>query len=175
MHECLHVDTSSKGKIGAGSSGQVFRGRYAGFKVGRVGRTRTCTQKGKGGGGASARGSLPRAFLIHYSVVVAGAILASPCVCVCVCFVCDRETKNANRSAKNKVAVKELFSAQMDNNMEESFQEAETLARLRHPNIVTFYGIGYSSAHEHDSPDTEDPLQLLDDGDGGGDDDDDGA
>lgn len=73
VHDCLHVDTSANGKIGAGSSGMVFRGRYAGFKV----------------------------------------------------------------------AVKELYSAQMDNNMEESFREAETLARLRHPNIVTFYGLSH--------------------------------
>eukprot|EP00591_Stephanopyxis_turris_P004521 CAMPEP_0195523432 /NCGR_PEP_ID=MMETSP0794_2-20130614/22619_1 /TAXON_ID=515487 /ORGANISM="Stephanopyxis turris, Strain CCMP 815" /LENGTH=1279 /DNA_ID=CAMNT_0040653435 /DNA_START=162 /DNA_END=4001 /DNA_ORIENTATION=- len=84
VHDCLHVDSSKKGKIGAGSSGQVFKGRYAGFKV----------------------------------------------------------------------AVKELYSAQMDNNMEESFQEAETLARLRHPNIVTFYGIGYSSEEQDPGSDS---------------------
>eukprot|EP00750_Incisomonas_marina_P028728 INCI687.1.p1 GENE.INCI687.1~~INCI687.1.p1 ORF type:complete len:1206 (+),score=177.36 INCI687.1:205-3822(+) len=85
VHDCLHVDTSAKGKIGAGSSGMVFRGRYAGFKV----------------------------------------------------------------------AVKELYSAQMDNNMEESFREAETLARLRHPNIVTFYGIGYSSEQDASTNDLD--------------------
>lgn len=33
VSQCLTVDQSPKGKIGAGGAGQVYRGQYAGFKV----------------------------------------------------------------------------------------------------------------------------------------------
>eukprot|EP00750_Incisomonas_marina_P025292 INCI5370.1.p1 GENE.INCI5370.1~~INCI5370.1.p1 ORF type:complete len:1421 (-),score=221.58 INCI5370.1:353-4615(-) len=77
VHQCLYVDQTANGKIGAGGSGQVYKGRYAGFEV----------------------------------------------------------------------AVKELFTASLDHrNRRESFKEAEVLSRVRHPNIVTFYGLNITAA-----------------------------
>ena len=52
------------------------------------------------------------------------------------------------RYAGFEVAVKELFSASLNTrNRKESFQEAETLSRVRHPNIVTFYGVNITPTY----------------------------
>mgnify|MGYP000474391216 CR=1 FL=1 len=50
------------------------------------------------------------------------------------------------RYAGFEVAVKELFSASLNRqNRKESFQEAEILSRVRHPNIVMFYGVNITA------------------------------